>query len=102
MPWLDSAHSFVIDLDEAMELFERVRMPNATEEELARCFPWLSRDPAEQAAIWLLSEDPADVQPVQQAANAAGEAEGSGSGTDNQAGAGQAEGTEQPVVRAVK
>ena len=75
----------MIDLDEAKELIEQVRMPNATEEELARCFPWVSRDPAVQAAIWQLNKDQLDEQISATAADAAGDGKDKGGGADNAA-----------------
>jgi hypothetical protein len=40
------SHNFVIDLDEAKELFEVVRLPNEIEEGLAKCLSHVTRDPA--------------------------------------------------------
>lgn len=52
------SHSFVIDLDEARELFNEVRTPDTIEEELAECISWVTRDPASQAFVQKLNSDP--------------------------------------------
>ncbi len=51
-----SSHNFVIDIEEAKELFEIVRMPNDTEEELARCLSYVTRESAQKISVWKLNE----------------------------------------------
>lgn len=50
------SHSFVIDIKEAKELFEVVRMPDDDEEELAKCISWVTRDPAKDAFVERLNK----------------------------------------------
>jgi hypothetical protein len=49
------SHNFVIDLEEAKKLFKIVRKPDDKEEELAKCFRWVTRDPAEKVYVWKLN-----------------------------------------------
>jgi hypothetical protein len=50
-----SSHSFVIDIVEAKDLFENVRMPDGNEEELAECIAWVLRDPAGESIVQKLN-----------------------------------------------
>jgi hypothetical protein len=52
-----SSHNFVIDMEEAKGLFEKVRMPEDIEEELAGCFFTFTRDPADPACVWKFNSD---------------------------------------------
>lgn len=49
------SHSFVIDLDEARDLFNNVRHPDRVEEELAECISWVTRDAAKDAFVQKLN-----------------------------------------------
>jgi len=51
------SHSFVIDIEEAKTLFEVVRMPDDTEEKLAECILWVTRDPAKEAFVQKLNKE---------------------------------------------
>ena len=51
------SHNFVIDLDEAKNLFNNVRMPDDTEEELAKCISFVTRDPAKDAFVSKMSDE---------------------------------------------
>lgn len=78
------SHSFVIDIKEARELFENVRMPDDTEEELAKCISWVTRDPAKDAFVQKLNKELENEQsrgdaPADQGANGTQP----GSDTDN-------------------
>lgn len=62
-----SSHGFVIDVEEAKNLFENVRMPNKTEEELAVCIDWVSRNPSQAPFVTKLNtpkKDTINEQPI--------------------------------------
>lgn len=96
-----SSHSFVIDLDEAKELFNVVRKPTETEEELAQCIAWVTRDPAAQAFVQLLNEDVTNEAQSASADESGRSGAAEGGGADNAAPSAAAEsGTAQ--VRSIK
>lgn len=51
-----SSHNFVIDLEEAKELFHIVRVPNEVEEELCETISFVLRDQAEKPFATILNE----------------------------------------------
>lgn len=53
-----SSHSFVIDLEEAKELFKTVRTPSDIEEELGDCIQHVTRDQAESPFAYKLNDQP--------------------------------------------
>jgi len=84
------SHNFVIDLEEAKNLFNNVRTPNSNEEELAKCFSRITRNPAEnkQALVWKINiaeatGDDDGSSNTNTSANKGGNREESGGGTDN-------------------
>jgi hypothetical protein len=50
-----SSHNFVIDIEEAKQLFENVRPPNDSEEELGECLSHVMRDSSETSFVWKLN-----------------------------------------------
>ena len=55
-----SSHGFVIDIGEAKELFENVRVPNETEELLAQEFFWTVRDESQESFVVPLNNSEED------------------------------------------
>ncbi len=83
-----SSHGFVIDIEEAKNLFEVVRKPDETEEELAECIDWVSRKPAKDPFALKLNTTKEDIINEQQCHESTVQgADGaeSGSGSDNSA-----------------
>jgi len=57
-----SSHGFVIDIKEAKTLFEVVLMSDKTEEELAACIDWVSRNPAQDPFVAKLNIPQKDIK----------------------------------------
>lgn len=68
-----SSHSFVIDIKEAKELFNIVRMPDENEDALAQCIDFISRKPVDNQFILklnavekeILNEQPSNTSNIQ-------------------------------------
>jgi hypothetical protein len=50
------SHSFVIDIEEAKTLFQEVRVPDETEEQLGECISFLTRDEKPQTVVYKLNK----------------------------------------------
>ena len=81
-----SSHSFVIDIDEAKDLFNNVREPTDLEEELAECIYFLTRDETDKPFVLRLnSRSQRNENTKSDGSKQTDESSPEGSGEDNQA-----------------
>lgn len=79
------SHSFVIDIEEAGELFKNVRVPNDTEEELGECISFFTRDQNQQTVVYKLNASTEKENEPVSGNHSGAEGVQGGSGADNAA-----------------
>ena len=91
-----SSHSFVIDINEAKQLFYNVREPTKLEEELGECIYFLTRDEVDKPLIMKLNQlEQKDERTTPENTERGEASTRERSGEDNQATVGKEQGQEQ-------